>query len=151
MNRLETLALVEAYDALNGRAQIILQTAYRDAFAHLWEKVGNKPWRITWEKYYRRRTTGRHSQNHRINGFIQQICAATGNTFGPMKEYCKELALSRGYPFETLPNGKAMPKSEADLTTIEAALLIDTIEQVASDLGIHLKESYDEEMSEVRA
>jgi hypothetical protein len=68
-----------------------------------------------------------------------------------MKEYCKELALSRGYPFETLPNGKAMPKSEADLTTIEAALLIDTIEQVASDLGIHLKESYDEEMSEVRA
>lgn len=148
---LETLAVVESFNPDTGRAQVVLQSVYREAFKHLATKVGaGKLWRIQWGKYYRRRTTGQYSQNHRINGFIQQICEHTGNTFGPMKEYCKELALSRGYPFETLPNGKAMPKSEAEIDTMQAAILIDTIEQVASDLGIRLRESNDEEMSKVR-
>ena len=85
------------------------------------------------------RTTGKKSQNHRINGFIQQICVETGNDFDTVKIYCKKQAISRGYPFDEF-QGEIIPWSEARLDTIQAGILIDTIEQLAAELKIILKE-----------
>jgi len=87
----------------------------------------------------KRRTTGERSQNHRLNGFIQQICVETGNDFHAVKEVVKLRAISRGYPFDTF-NGVTIPRSEADSSTVECSLLIAEVEQLAAELEIRLVE-----------
>lgn len=88
------------------------------------------------------RTTGYKSQNHAINGFCQQIARHTGNTFPAVKTHMKIIAIDRGWPFETLPDGGIAPISEGDprISTIEAGYLIDTIKQFADEWGIPLQE-----------
>ena len=116
---------------------------FRDYFWH-WEKflkdkgVVHNQLRIS--QPFKPRTTGKKSQNHHINGHIQQIAAATDNLFGAVKSRLKELAISRGYPYETLPDGSIEPKSEADISTTEAGSLIDTIHQFADEWNIPLTE-----------
>ena len=89
----------------------------------------------------RPRTTGERSQNHRINGHCQQIAMETGCSFGAVKMHMKRLAIDRGYPFDTLPDGTVAPKSEADVTVEEATYLIETINQFAGEYGIELREN----------
>lgn len=96
--------------------------------------------RVTIEPETRRRSTGEHSQNHRLNGFIQQICNATGNDFGMIKMVVKLRAIDKGYPFETLSTGDRYPKSESDSTIQECAILIQEVEQLAAEEGIVLVE-----------
>ncbi|MFW6120729.1 MAG: hypothetical protein ACOC80_07485 [Petrotogales bacterium] len=120
-----------------------IPSAYRDIY---WQMVQNHEKRgIHYEKLrisqpFRPRSTGKKSQNHRINGFIQQICTETGYNFVAMKYYLKKRAIGRGYPFYTDPEGHAVPKSEADISVEEAKLLIDEIEQFAAEAGITLIE-----------
>ncbi len=93
------------------------------------------------------RTTGEYSQNHLINGVIQEIAAATGDDFGYVKMYCKHKAISRGYPYKTSKlTGKVMPYSEADIDTVQAGYLIDTILEVVAFLGFVSK--YDRKLRE---
>lgn len=87
----------------------------------------------------RKRTTGERSQNHRLNGFIQQICVETGNDFRAVKEVVKLRAIGRGYPFKTF-HGVTVPQSEADCSTVECSLLIEEVEQLAAEEGIVLRE-----------
>jgi len=81
----------------------------------------------------RKRSTGKNSQNAHINGHCQQLAMETGNSFRAVKERMKELAVNRGYPFETLPDGSTRPKSEAEITVDEAKHLIDAIHQFADE------------------
>jgi hypothetical protein len=87
----------------------------------------------------RPRSTGEKSQNHRINGFIQQIAESTGQDFDSIKLYCKSDAVARGYPHDTI-KGVMIPWSETRIDTIQAGYLIDSIEQLAAEMGIVLKE-----------
>ena len=89
---------------------------------------------------FRPRSTGWKSQSHRINGFIQQICQATGNYFDDVKMHCKKLAISQGYPFVTGLDGQPYPKGEPDISVEEATILIRVIEQLAAELGVILRE-----------
>jgi hypothetical protein len=91
----------------------------------------------------RPRTTGEKSQNHRLNGFIQQICMSTGNDFDMIKVLIKMRAIDKGYPFLTLPTGDRYPKSESFSTVEECSLLIAETEQLAAEEGIRLKENTD--------
>jgi hypothetical protein len=95
---------------------------------------------ITIDRPFRPRSTGKDSQNHRINGFIQQICVETGNDFDAVKQWCKQQAISQGYPAETFA-GEAFPKSEARASVEDAKILIETVERLAAELGIILKET----------
>lgn len=104
---------------------------------------------VTIEEVKKPRTTGAGSQNHCINGFIQQIANSTGDDFDRLKLYFKLKAVSRGYPFERDEEGnirytkvtrEPILKSEADLTTEEAGFLIDAILEEAAELGIKLIE-----------
>jgi hypothetical protein len=88
----------------------------------------------------RPRSTGEKSQNHRLNGFIQQICVETGNDFDQVKMEIKFRAINRGYPFQTLSTGDRLPKSESESTVEECSLLIQEVEQLAAELNIRLKE-----------
>lgn len=85
------------------------------------------------------RTTGYRSQNAHLNGHIQTICVATYNDFDSVKMVVKMRAISRGYPFSTY-HGITVPKSEADASTTECALLIDEVHQLAAEEGINLHE-----------
>ncbi len=92
------------------------------------------------KKPFKPRTTGLRSQNHRINGFIQQIAMHTGIDFDVLKYYFKKKAIKRGYPFETDPEGEAIPLSEAKIDTTQAGYLNDEIEQFADENDITLRE-----------
>lgn len=86
------------------------------------------------------RTTGEKSQNHHLNGHVQQIARETGNSFDVVKAYIKREAVGQGYPFETLPSGDIMPISEADTDTSACAIAIDTAHRIAAEWGINLIE-----------
>lgn len=103
----------------------------------------------TIEPPYKPRTTGPKSQNHRINGFIQQICMATGLDFADVKMYCKIKAVSMGYPtmkdddgetIMSIVTGIPIPESETNIDTREAGILSDAVEHVAAELGVFLQE-----------
>ncbi len=117
----------------------------RSPFWAMVEKAPTDYWNLKIGRPRKSRTTGENSQSHHINGHIQQICIETGNSFSAVKERMKVLAIDRGYPIESLPDGSAMPKSEADIDTVEAGCLIDTIHQFADEYGIRLIEGDDEE------
>jgi hypothetical protein len=87
------------------------------------------------------RTTGEFSQNHRLNGFIQQISAYTGDYFDDCKKHIKKQAISMGYPFHTDSFGNVVPQSESEASTQECAILIECTQMIASDMGIVLRES----------
>jgi len=87
----------------------------------------------------RPRTTGEKSQNHHINGHIQQIALETGNDFETVKTYVKKQAVSMGYPFDSF-QGDIIPWSERRIDRQQAAILIEACHRLAAELGIFLTE-----------
>ena len=122
-----------------------LPIPYRTAFWRMVEDSPTQYFQVKISRPKKPRTVGYKSQNHHINGHIQQICMETDNSFTAVKERMKELALDRGYPYETLLDGSVEPKSEADISSLEATYLIDTIHQFADEYGIRLIEDNSEE------
>lgn len=96
---------------------------------------------------FRPRTTGRYSQCAAFNGWCQQIAEETGNDFYHVKMYCKNQAISQGYPLEKDESGKikynlygeVIPQSEAKAAVEEAKILIDVVIQLAAERNILLK------------
>lgn len=95
----------------------------------------------------RPRTTGEKSQNHHLNGHIQQISMETGQPFDDVKKYIKQQAVSMGYPmlerFGRPVNdmwGHPVGISEADASASECSLLIEQAHMLAAELGIILRE-----------
>ena len=117
-----------------------LPVKYRATWEKMVENAKTNQWNVKISRPKRPRTTGWKSQNHHINGHCQQIAMETGNSFTAVKERMKELAIGRGYPKETLVDGSVKPKSEADIDTVEAGYLIDTIHQFADEWNIRLIE-----------
>jgi hypothetical protein len=102
--------------------------------------AGLKGWAgITLSRPKRPRTTGPESQNHHFNSHVQDIAVSTGNDFQTVKMAIKEEAIGAGYPFATFRD-KIIPQSEADASTTECAILIDTAHRIAAELGIVLRE-----------
>lgn len=104
---------------------------------------------ITIERPFRPRTTGYKSQNHCLNGIIQQICMDTGQDFAGTKNYIKQRAIEMGYPRLTQRTvrgiedvtdwwGNPVGISEADASIQDCSLLIECAMQLAADLGITL-------------
>lgn len=89
---------------------------------------------------FRRRSTGPHSQNHRINGFIAQISQATQIPFDGLKEWLKLQSIAEGYPYVMLPTGEVLGQSETKLSVEEASIYIGTIERIAAEWNIPLVE-----------
>lgn len=104
---------------------------------------------ITIDTPHKPRTTGDKSQNRHLNGHVQQIAQETGNPFEVVKMEIKHRAISMGYPILYKPDGtprtdlwgRVMGISEADSSTSECALLIETAHRLAAELGIFLQEN----------
>ena len=116
-----------------------MQTNYREAFGHLAAKVDKGLWRIQWGKYYRRRTTGKHSQNSHCWGHAQQIGAEIGED---AREVLRDACLrTPDYPTAVSKlTGQPVPKSTSEATTVEAAAVIETLHRIAAFLNIRLEE-----------
>ena len=148
-NKLKMRGLIESYDMNTGRGTFQLLSDYREAFAILYQRVKGAVWELTAGKWYRSRTIGKDSQNHRLNGFVSQFCNATGNDFADIKLYVKRKAMRRGLPAKTGNNGEIiyskvdgepLPMSEADMDTVQCSWVIEEIQQLSAEEGIILKE-----------
>jgi len=64
----------------------------------------------------------------------------TGEYFDTVKREIKRRALKRGDGYRTSRFGYAVPKSEADATVEECAMLIDEAHEVAAFLNVALVE-----------
>ena len=95
---------------------------------------------VTFSTPYKKRSTGKNSQNHHLNGHIVQICNETGNAYETIKYCVKMRAVEAfGYPFETV-DGYIVPKSEKNCSTEECAKLIEAAHLYAAEKGIILRE-----------
>lgn len=100
----------------------------------------------------RPRTIGTNSQNHRVNGFIQQIAVSTGQPFEDIKKRAKQIAVGQGYPIKLDASGQPCYDlwgnvdgiSEADSSVEECIILINAVEQIAAFCGVVLREANDE-------
>jgi hypothetical protein len=93
----------------------------------------------------RPRSTGRYSQNHRLNGFIAQICRAKNLDFDEVKVQVKYDAIELGFPpYEEVitKDGHRLGifKSEAECTVEECGYLIVAVEKYAAEKGVTLRE-----------
>lgn len=102
---------------------------------------------------YKKRTSGRHSQNSAIHGFAQCIAEYTGDDLEAIKMYCKKKAIRRGYPVKKNENGdiifsrldgEPIPESSANINTVEAGYLIEELQQLAAELDIILPPTQEE-------
>jgi len=109
-------------------------------FDNLLKQKGVNFYSIVLDRPHKPRTTGRKSQNHAINGYIQQICNFTGDDFAYLKYQLKFKAIGRGYPCRTNIHGDPVPFSESEIDTIQAGYLIETIQQEAAEMGITLED-----------
>lgn len=117
------------------------------AITELWGKSDKKVV-VSVELEKKIRSTGANSQNHHLNGHIQQICEVTGNDFNDIKNYVKMQSLKRGYPVKFANGaprlsfkGDPIPISESDSSSVECGYLIEEVHILASELGIELREN----------
>lgn len=88
-------------------------------------------------------TTGLRSQCNCIHGWCAVIAQWCGHEVDEIKTAMKQKAESRGYPVKYVL-GKPVPASLSEITTVQAAALIETIVQFAAENEILLPE-YEEE------
>ena len=96
---------------------------------------------------HRPRSTGYGSQNHHLNGHIQQLAEYTGNHFEVIKLEVKNRAIGMGYPMFVVNgkvkediHGRPMGISESDASVEECSLLIEAVHQLAAEIGYELRE-----------
>lgn len=89
---------------------------------------------------FKHRSTGEKSQNHHINGHVQQITNYTGEEFDRIKEEAKRRAFKRGYPKRIDLFGNTVPVSETVIDSEQAGYLIESLHEIADFLNIKLRE-----------
>lgn len=127
------------HDAARRKLTIDIPYNRNEEVTRLVEDLPSHQLYVELSKPHKPRTTGHDSQNHRANSHIQQIAEETGNDFDTVKMYCKHKAIPRGYPFSTIGD-VVVPWSEKRLDTVQCGYLIESINQLAAELGIALKE-----------
>lgn len=110
---------------------------------------GYPPIELLLSDKYKKRTTGKNSQNTKLHGLIRAIANATGNDPAMVKYAIKEKAMyEMNYPAMKDENGdvvwnilfnRPFPQSEADCNTQEESLLIETAYRLAAEEGIYLE------------
>ena len=112
----------------------------RAEILHLYETSKerfNGYFKIEIEKPYPLRTTGAGSQNNKFYALVTEICKETGNDITDVKDYLKERAIKRGYPYEVNKlTGRIKPYSTTKVDTKQMSALIEEALQLCAELGI---------------
>lgn len=102
--------------------------------------------KVTLESPCRKRTL---TQNAKLHAMITEIAEYTGDEFEHLKYELKVLAIRRGYPVKlnnrgepmfSKTDGRPIPKSSAEVTSLELSYLLEEIRQQAAEMGIYLNE-----------
>ena len=113
----------------------------RAEILHLYETSKerfNGYFKIDLQKPYPARTTGAGSQNNKFYALVTEICKETGNDITDVKDYLKERAIKRGYPYEVNKlTGRIKPYSTTEVNTVEMGYLIEEAIQECCELGIN--------------
>jgi len=89
------------------------------------------------------RSTGPYSQNHHLNGHIQQLATGFEVDFSTMKTYVKlRASIETAYPTRAM-GPWLLPISESEATTEQCAMLIEMCHLIASERGLTLYEAGD--------
>ena len=81
---------------------------------------------IDFGRVYKSRTTGKGSQNNLFYELCTEICKETGNDITDVKDYLKERAVKRGYPYEINKlTGRIRPYSTTRVDTKQMSALIE--------------------------
>jgi hypothetical protein len=92
---------------------------------------------IDFGRVYKSRTTGKGSQNNLFYELATEICKETGNDITDVKDYLKERAVKRGYPYEINKlTGRIRPYSTTRVDTKQMSALIEETLQLCAELGI---------------
>ena len=92
---------------------------------------------IDFGRVYKSRTTGEGSQNNLFYAIVTEICKETGNDITDVKDYLKERAVKRGYPYEINKlTGRIRPYSTTRVDTKQMSALIEETLQLCAELGI---------------
>ena len=135
-------ALLE-YNSATGVLKLQLMTEHRKEMYHHWEKHKRAVHVLDIAKYYKKKTTGPHSQNAHLWGHAQTIAEEIGDD---PREIVREACLrTPEYPSVMNAFGRAVPKSWRDATTKEAGPVIETLHRMAAFLDIRLIEDWGEE------
>ena len=143
---------------IKGRLAFIPPEAQNEKMAlkqllDLCERKHNSYVSLSFSVPYRKRTSGRHSQNSAIHGYAQCIAEYTGEEMERIKLYCKKRAIRRGYPVKkdeqgniiiSKLDGEPIPESSGKVNTVEAGYLIEELQQLASELSIILPQTQKE-------
>ena len=89
-------------------------------------------------------------ENRLLHALIAQLAMYRETSLELMKRYIKVRACAHGYPYDMIEYKEqekkrtiVEPKSVADASTVEVALLIDTCYMVASEWNVELKQDAD--------
>lgn len=97
----------------------------------------NGYFKIDIQKPYPNRTTGQGSQNNKFYALVTEICKETGNDLTDVKDYLKERAVKRGYPYAINKlTGRIKPYSTTRVDTQQMSALIEETLQLCAELGI---------------
>jgi hypothetical protein len=95
---------------------------------------------VKFSKPHKPRSTGPRSQNSHAWGHCTQIARELGMEVYEVEYIAKVRAIKRGYPVST-QLGMMIPKSQADIDTVECGYLIEEYHQIAAENGIVLTET----------
>ena len=113
-----------------------------------YEGKGGPVYHLVIKNRYKPRTTGQYSQNHKINGMVQQIAAQMDRSFEAVKMSAKLIAVENGnYPYEMMEVQTKtgimeilVPASEKNISTTEASDLIEALYALAAEHGVEIVE-----------
>ena len=101
---------------------------------------------VKFSKPHKPRSTGPRSQNSHTWGHCTQIAKELGMEIYEVEYIAKYRAIKRGYPVST-HLGMMIPKSQADIDTVECGYLIEEYHQIAAENNIVLVETEPEILS----
>ena len=115
---------------------LVIKQKMLDVF-NLAKEKSNGYMTVDFGRVYKRRTTGKGSQNNKFHALVTEICKETGNDITDVKDYLKERAIKRGYPYEVNKlTGRIKPYSTTKVDTQQMSALIEEALQLCAELGI---------------
>lgn len=155
MRRIQVIAATESYDPHTGRLVHYVATQYRGQVEAMINWLGKAPTSLGMGKAYKKRTTGKKSQNAHFHGHLQQLVTdptskVCGTDMHALSLYLRDRAISWGWNYHII-EGKRFPYDENEGNSYEYGRLIECVHHFADEMGFILYEGEDDEEKELRA
>ena len=154
MRRIQVTGAVDTYDQETGRLVIYVASQHRGMAAAIIQWIARAPLSLGLGKAYKKRTTGKDSQNHHYFGHLQQLVtdptsAVCGTDMDALSYAIRYRAISWGWQ-SWIIDGQKIPYSENEGTSYEYGRLIDCLHHFAAEIGFILYEGENDEAEEKR-